>query len=301
MRSQEFTFADLAALYETWAKGQKKTWRADVSKIKRYLLPAWGQVPIREITRAQVHELLDKLVAQGMTIGVNRIQALISRLFTLALDRSLIDAHPASRMMKRFKESPGERVLNDDELRALWAALETRSGRAADALKLRVLLGQRGDEIAGMAWSEIDFEGRVWEIPGRRTKNGRPHVVALPSLAITILDQRRSSVSTEEDRVFPGLMLTSDDHRELSTIRNGAYDWKDLRRTVATRLAALGFDETTIGRVLNHARYTVTARHYNKHAYIAETRAALDAWNRELNAIITATPKPRGKVSAFRR
>ncbi len=84
-----YTFADLATLYETFAKGKKKTWKDDVAKIRRHLLPAWGVLPLRSITRVHVHELLDRLAGQGMTIGVNRVQALISRLFTLALDRSV--------------------------------------------------------------------------------------------------------------------------------------------------------------------------------------------------------------------
>jgi hypothetical protein len=39
-----FTFADLAKLYETFAKGKKKTWQDDVGKVKRYLIPAWGNL-----------------------------------------------------------------------------------------------------------------------------------------------------------------------------------------------------------------------------------------------------------------
>jgi hypothetical protein len=37
-----YTFADLATLYETFAKGKKKTRKDDVAKIRRHLLPAWG-------------------------------------------------------------------------------------------------------------------------------------------------------------------------------------------------------------------------------------------------------------------
>src|SRR3954463_3145917 len=145
-----FTFADLAKLYETFAKGRKKSWRDDVGKMNKYLIPRWGSMPLRDITRAHVHELLDGLVANGMKVGVNRVQAVISRLFTVALDRSLVDAHPAARMMKRFQEKPSDRVLTDDELRELWAALDARTGPAADAMKLRLLLGQRGGEVMGM-------------------------------------------------------------------------------------------------------------------------------------------------------
>ena len=123
-----FTFGDMAKLYETFAKGKKKTWQDDIGKLNRYLVPAWGRLPLRDITRAHVHEVLDVLVAKGLTVGVNRVQAVISRLFTVALDRSLVDAHPAARMIKRFKEQPSDRVLTDDELRALCLGLEERPG-----------------------------------------------------------------------------------------------------------------------------------------------------------------------------
>jgi integrase len=291
-----FTFADLVKVYETFAKGRKKTWEGDLQKIAKYLTPAWGSLPLRSITRTHVHELLDTLVANGLTVGVNRIQALISRLFTVALDRSLIDAHPAARMIKRFAEHAGDRVLNDDELRALWAGLDAQPGAAADAVRLRALLGQRGGEIAGMEWRELDLSAGLWELPGRRTKNRRPHAVPLPSLALALLERRRAAVAEDEPRVFPGLTLTGDAHKSLAGIRGGAYEWKDLRRTVATRLADLGFDETTIGRTLNHARHTVTSKHYNKHTYAAEKRQALEGWDREIERILTKQPKAGAAV-----
>jgi integrase len=286
-----FTFAEMAAVYINFAKGKKKTWREDVQKIKKYLMPAWGRLPLRDITRTHVHELLDTLVAKGMTIGVNRVQAVISRIFTVALDRSLVEAHPAARMIKRFKENAGDRVLTDDELRALWAGLGAHSSGAADALRLRLLLGQRGNETARMTWAEVDLDARLWEMPGRRTKNGRPHAVPLATTAHAILEHRRGEVPQGEQRVFPGLTLNRDDHRALRALHDGAYGWTDLRRTVATRLASLGFDETTIGRVLNHARYTVTAKHYNKHLYLDEKRRALEAWDRGCSASCGTNPK----------
>ncbi len=274
-----FTFADLAKLYETFAKGRKKSWRDDVGKTKKYLLPRWGAMPLRDITRAHVHELLDGLVADGMTVGVNRVQSVISRLFTVALDRSLIDAHPAARMIKRFKEQPSDRVLTDAELRQLWVGLDAQPGQASDALRLRLLLGQRGAEVIGMKWDEIDFVNKTWELPGARTKNGRPHIVPLPPTAMALLKRVRAGVGNDEPRVFPGLTRWTDEQRALSGIHQGAYEWKDLRRTVSTRLAGLGFSEEVIGRTLNHARYTVTSRHYIKHSYLAETRQALETWD----------------------
>ena len=296
-----FTFADLAKLYETFASGRKKTWKDDVAKTKKYLIPAWGGMALRSITRAHVHELLDTLVAKGMTTGVNRIQAVISRLFTVALDRSLVDAHPAARMIKRFQEQPSDRVLTDDELRGLWAGLNTRPGRAADALRLRLLLGQRGAEVMGMKWVEVDFHERTWDLPGARTKNHRPHSVPLPPTALALLERLHAERVAAEPNVFPGLTPWSDDHRALSDIHGGAYTWKDLRRTVSTRLAARGVSEEIVGRALNHARYTVTARHYIRHAYLAETRRALEVWDAELADIIARRKVELMTVLPFHR
>jgi integrase len=285
-RKAVFTFADLARLYVAFAKGKKKTWQDDIGKTNRYLIPAWGALPLRDITRAHVHELLDTLVAKGLTTGVNRVQAVISRLFTVALDRSLVDAHPAARMIKRFREQPSDRVLSDDELRALWAGLDAHSGRAADALRLRLLLGQRGEEVNGMLWSEIDFKEKTWDLGGARTKNRRPHSVPLPPTALELLKRRRVEIPADEPRVFPGLTAWAPDYRGLSEISGRRYEWKDLRRTLSTRLAARGFGEEVVGRALNHARYTVTARHYIKHAYLVEIRRALEAWDNELADIV---------------
>ena len=194
-------------------------------------------MPLREIKRVHVHELLDTLVAKGMTTGVNRVQAVISRLFTVALDRSLVDAHPAARMIKRFQEHASDRVLTDDELRALWQGLDARPGRASDGMRLRLLLGQRGGEVRGITWSEVDLRAKTWELHGSRTKNSRPHVVPLPPTAFAILERVRRDVPASEPHVFPGLTSWTDDHRGLSEIHAGTYTWKDLRRTVSTRLA----------------------------------------------------------------
>lgn len=296
-----FTFSDLAKLYETFAKGRKKSWRDDVGKTNKYLIPRWGAMPLRDITRAHVHELLDGLVANGMKVGVNRVQAVISRLFTVALDRSLVDAHPAARMIKRFQERPSDRVLTDGELHELWSGLDASPGRAADALRLRLLLGQRGAEVIGMEWDEINFVDEAWELPAARTKNGRPHVVPLPPTAMALLKRVRGEVADDQPRVFPGLTPWTDEQRKLAKIHKGAYEWKDLRRTVSTRLAGSGFSEEVIGRTLNHARYTVTSRHYIKHAYLVETRQALAAWDALLADIVAGRKAARSKVAHFRR
>jgi len=298
-----FTFADFVPIFvQAQRDSGVETWEKQESNIKRYLLPAWGPLPLRDIGRAQIADLLDTVAGKGLSVGVNRLQALISRIFTIALDRGKVDAHPAARMLKRFEERPRDRVLTDAEVRALWSGLDAQPGAASDAIRLRLLLGQRGEETAGMLWSEIDLDIAHWSLPAERTKTGRPHVLALPSLALAIIKRRRKLVADDEPHVFPDLSLGGGDHRALGTLHGGSYTWKDLRRTCRTRLAELGFSEEVADRVLNHAqKSTVSRRHYNQHRYLPEITQALEAWDRELKRILANEPKSKKVVSIRRR
>ena len=178
-----FTFGNFVPAFIAFQKQKrKKTWQDDEVAIDRHLLAAWKDLPLNSITRRHVHERLDALTSQGMTVGVNRIQALISRIFTIALDREHVESNPAHRMIKRFGEQARDRVLTDDEIRNLWAGLDAHPGGASDALRLRLLLGQRGEETAGMLRDEVDLAAATWTLPGGRTKNKRLHTVALPPL-----------------------------------------------------------------------------------------------------------------------
>ena len=60
----------------------------------------------------------------------------------------------------------------------------------------------------------------------------------------------------------------------------------DLRRTMETRLSALGTPKEVRDRVLNHVQTDVGSRHYNLYEYAAEKRAALMRFESALTAIL---------------
>ena len=68
-------------------------------------------------------------------------------------------------------------------------------------------------------------------------------------------------------------------------------DWRlhDLRRTMASGLAMLGFRAEVIKRVLGHAANAndVTAVHYNWHSYDAEALEAVAVWAKHVAALTT--------------
>lgn len=60
----------------------------------------------------------------------------------------------------------------------------------------------------------------------------------------------------------------------------------DLRRTFSTRLAGLGFSDEINDAVLGHVKTGVVGI-YNRYQYDREKKAAMEAWERKLKAIIT--------------
>jgi hypothetical protein len=58
-----------------------------------------------------------------------------------------------------------------------------------------------------------------------------------------------------------------------------------LRRTCRTRLSEIGISEEVAERVIGHTKLGMVGV-YNQHRYTLEIRAALEAWERRLLAII---------------
>ncbi|MEH3118878.1 MAG: tyrosine-type recombinase/integrase [Methylorubrum populi] len=77
------------------------------------------------------------------------------------------------------------RVLSEDEIaRVLKACRDDDFGRI---VRLLLMTGQRRDEVADMAWAEVDLASAVWSLPDPRVKNGQGHDVPLSKPALQVL------------------------------------------------------------------------------------------------------------------
>ena len=95
----------------------------------------------------------------------------ISALFTWARARGCATSIPVIATNDPTAGMPSrDRVLSDDEIRAVWTACQDDDfGRI---LKLLLLTGCRRDEIGGLQWAEVDLNDRRADHPrgrGRRT------------------------------------------------------------------------------------------------------------------------------------
>jgi integrase len=159
----------------------------------------------------------------------------------------------------------------------------------------------------------LSEDGTSWTIPGSRTKNHRTHLVPLPPLARAIIE-RMAPVESPSGYVFTisGKLLSGfskakvELDQSMATLARaegrdaGAWRLHDLRRTCATGMADMGILPHVVEAVLNHVSGSKggVAGVYNRAAYAAESKAALERWAVHVEGIVSGQP---ANVVAIRR
>ena len=194
------------------------------------------------------------------------------------------------------------RVLTDAELAAVWTAAGQAEGHFGTIVRLLILTGMRRGECAALQKSWI--RASTISLPGTATKNGRDHAFPIAAVGASLL---KAAIPRDGSALlFPARGTTDTPFNGWSKSKVALdtqckiepWTLHDLRRTFATNLAALGTPIHVTEKLLNHVSGTVSgvAAIYNRHAYMDEMRAAIDAWEKRLSVILaqhdTTLPHP---------
>ena len=229
-----------------------------------------------------------------------RTHAYVHRFFKWAVGRGITESNPAADLPKPGSETKRDRVLSDVELGAVWRGAGELGWPFGTAIKLLILTGARREEIGHLQWSEINADTASINLEGTRTKNAQPHVIPLSTdVRSLLIDAPRIGaceyVFTTNGRTpVSGWSRAKDRLDEIAEID----PWRihDLRRTVATGLQKLGIGLQVVESILGHvsgSRAGVVGI-YQRHAYDAEKRAALEAWGVHVMALVEG--REPGKV-----
>lgn len=220
-----------------------------------------------------------------------------------------------------------ERALSAPELAAYWEALEAAPADAAhDALRLLLLLGgQRPAQLLRATVADVDTDGKLLTLrdPKGKRAQARLHVLPLTEAAAAVVARCLKRASLQAARragrtgeqgpqwlfsshggaplrpetvtqacadIAAALLKKPDGERIVQT----PFQLRDLRRTAETRLAALGISRDLRAQIQSHGLGGVQARHYDKHDYMTEKAAALEAWSEYLET------KPAANVAPIR-
>jgi integrase len=292
------TFKTLAEEYLKRYASKRRSYGEIKRILEREWFPEIGDMRAGEVPRSKIIDVIDRIYDRGAPVGANRALAVLRQVYRWALSKAKLESIPVVGLKAVHRERPRDRALTTEEIRRLWQGLPM--ARMADELKdvvrLALILGQRVGEISGMTANEIDRDNKRWILPAERVKNGLPHSVPLSDLALSILNPR---LEQRGKYLFPGRynqdipVLASAPNkalqRNLKLLGVQHFTIHDIRRTVNSRMAALGLSAELRSRILNHVsgrRASITESVYNVHQYEDEKRAALNTWANELQNII---------------
>lgn len=290
------TVESLAKEYlERWAKARKRSWQEDERILNKDILPAWKGRKAKDVTRRDVIKLLDDITDRGAAVVANRTLALISKMFRFGIDRGIVETSPCIAIRMPSEETPRDRVLTDDEIRAFWSKIE--EAKTAQeiklALKLQLVTAQRRGEVAGAEWAEFDLNAGWWTIPAAKAKNKLSHRVPLTQLALDLLAELKALTGeecyllpspTKEDEHITERALTRAVANNRDVFGIAPFTPHDLRRTAASHMTGLGIPRLVVSKVLNHVESGITAV-YDRHSYDSEKRQALEKWERKLRLL----------------
>jgi integrase len=279
-------------------KLKQTTARDYKTHFRLYILPAWKGRAVTSITKKDVVVLLDK-VEDKAPIQCNRVHATLSKWFNWMIDeRAVLDFSPVGRMKKRTPENQRSRILSEEEMQALWKAFNTKGWPFGSIAKILLLTAKRRAEVVGIRWSEIDFENKVWLIPGGRegrTKNKIEDAVPLSEQTVELIKELPRFEGV--DLIFPAKGHVESPASGFSRAKrkmdelSGVVDWTlhDLRRTVRSNMSALRIPKEVADKVLHHVDRSVDGMHYDWHSYLDEKREALQVWANRLDEVLEKT------------
>jgi integrase len=258
-------------------KTRENTARQTEHILNKLVLSKWHRRTVHDIRRRDVIDLIEGL-AEDRPIMANRALATLSKFFNWLASRDVIAASPCAGVPRPSKERARDRVLTDEEVKSLWTACDAVGNPVGGFVKMMLLTGQRRSEVAGMRRSEI--VGDVWVLPPDRTKNGRKHEVPLSPQALAIIEALPPGdcLFGAGERVFGGYSRAKNSIDQ--QVQLSPWTFHDLRRTMASGMAALGIALPVIERVLNHISGTFRGvlGVYQRHEYANEKRVALQRW-----------------------
>jgi integrase len=280
--------ANCEKFIELHSKAHTVNWRDTECLFKRYIIPKWKGKLISSIDRATAHDLLDEISIQHGKGIAREVRKHLTKFFNWAVDRGILTASPVAGMRRpELGYVARERVLEKDELKAIWFAADAMGYPFGHMIKLLILTAQRRAEIANLSrnWLLADME--AFEVPASMYKTNRPQVVPLSPIAQKIVSSlplwnRGEYMLTTTGGLRPISGFSKAKKRVDRISKVESWTFHDIRRSVATHMARLSIPQEHIERVLGHTIEGVAGT-YNRYSYLNEKRIALNTWGEEWN------------------
>jgi integrase len=259
--------------------------------LERLVYPKLGSRQIDTIKRSEIVRLLDKIEDGRGPVMADQVLAFVRKIMNWHASRSDDFLSPIRRGMARTssKERAKSRILNDDELRAVWRAAEDSPGPFGALVQFLLLTGARRTEAAAMERGEV--AGADWTLPAKRNKVKVDLIRPLAPNAMAVLaklpEVGKFVFTTDGYRPLGGFSKFKRDFDKAC----GVTKWTlhDLRRTARSLMSRAGVNSDHAERCLGHVIPGVRGV-YDRHEFHEEKRRAYEALAAQIDRILNPQP-----------
>jgi integrase len=297
---------------ERYARKEAKLRSADLiqATFARLVHPEIGDLGVYEIRRSHIVSMLDEIADESGPVMADRTLAYVRKAFNWYATRDDEFNSPIVKGMARTKpkERNRKRTLADDEIRDVWAGLETIEDPACYPrfVKSLLLCATRRNESSRLHTAEL--EDNLWTIPGARYKTKLDHVVPLTKAALALIGGKPAGINsnswfvfstTHGAKPFSGFSKAKVElDKAIADIRAKAgrapmppWVLHDLRRTARSLMSRAKVPTDHAERALGHVMGGVRET-YDRYEYLDEKRTAFEA----LAALVSRILNPSANV-----
>lgn len=207
-KAKEITVATLVALYEEEGcfvqrgirQGEPmkdRTKAYTLARLRHHVVPLLGKKRVTEIGAGDIERFVrdvgagktakdektgprTRVIVRGGDGAARKVVRDLSAVFSFAVRHGIMPANPCDKASVRKTDNKRDRYLTLDEVMRLGEAFDAleqagTNPKALNIARLWALTGCRRDEIAGLRWSEVDFDRGLLILADSKTgKSIRP-------------------------------------------------------------------------------------------------------------------------------
>ncbi|HEU5085248.1 MAG TPA: tyrosine-type recombinase/integrase [Acidimicrobiales bacterium] len=280
-RAGQITLAEYAAQWQAAQMHRPSTAEATESRLRRHVLPTFGQRPIGSLRPSEVRAWVKGLSGKLAPTTVEACYRLLATILKAAVDDRLLPSSPCVRVRLPDKFTGDVVPLTVEQVDAVRGEMPERL-RAAVTLAAGV--GLRRGEVLGLSVDRVDFlrrqltvDRQLLKVTGSADAFGPPktraslRTVPVPDIVLEDLSRHLAKHPAEPDLVFVNARGRPWSYSRFAEVWRAAADgaglpegtrFHDLRHHTASLLIAAGCSVKVVQRQLGHSSATETLDTY---------------------------------------
>jgi integrase len=314
-----------------WFRRTEQDWKFSTRKayayaLRTHILPAFGNVRVRDLSKPHVKFFLDeKQEAKLSRATITHLRAVLSSMLSEAVDDGLVARNVAFSVRRKKRTTQGQsdptgniRPLSETEVEALLDATLDHQDRTLFMLLVRA--GLRPGEALALQWTDFDFsarqilveralfDGHLDSPKGGRSRQVDMSQMLASSLSSLYREREREKLAGEWDEIpdwvfcrqsGEPLRLEKIRYRFERSLRRAGVSGHvlyDLRHSFASTLLAKGAPITYVAQQMGHANANITLKYYARWIPSPD-RSFVDALDRPGLAPLSGTTQEKPKYS----